>query len=378
MSIRWRPRTVRMRLTLLYASLFLGSGIALLALVSFLEFRQPILITFAPSPKLPDPALPDALTLPLPDPVNLSVTPTWHTVRALFAESAVGLAVMAVVSTALGWVVAGRALRPLRTMTTMTRRVSERNLHQRLAVAGPRDELTELADTIDGLLARLERAFEAQRRFIANASHELRTPLAMMRTSVDVAAGKPSPVPKEVAVLAGKLREGLDTADQLLEGLLLLARAQNSGATRTEEVHLTELADAALAARAGTIAAKHLTVERRADPVTVAGNATLLSSLVDNLVDNAIRHNDPGGWLRITVGAERGRSRLTVESGGTVLDQDAVDLLGQPFQRLGSARTSRPGTGLGLSIVAAVAAAHNGRLVLRARPEGGLSAKVEL
>jgi signal transduction histidine kinase len=364
-----------MRLTLLYASLFLGSGIVLLAIVAFLVFRQPILITFAPTPLLPDPALPP---LAPPRVADLSVTPTWHTVRAFLAESTVGLAVMAVVSTALGWVVAGRALSPLRTMTTTTRRISERNLHQRLAVVGPRDELAELADTIDGLLARLERAFEAQRRFIANASHELRTPLAMMRTSVDVAAGKPSPVPKEVTVLAGKLREGLDSADRLLEGLLLLARAQNNATAQTQAVRLTELAEGALQARAGAIAAKHLAVQCRADPVTVAGNAILLSSLVDNLVDNAIRHNEPGGWLRITAGTEGGRTRFAVESGGAVLDQDAVDLLGQPFQRLGSARTSQPGTGLGLSIVTAVAAAHNGTLVLRARPEGGLRAEVQL
>jgi signal transduction histidine kinase len=200
----------------------------------------------------------------------------------------------------------------------------------------------------------------------------------MMRTSVDVAAGKPPPVPKEVTILAGKVREGLDTADRLLEGLLLLARAQNNGTTHTEAVRLSELADSALRARASTIAAKNLTVECQTAPVIVRGNAILLGSLVDNLVDNAIRHNEPGGWLRIMTGTVGGRTRYAVESSGAVLDQNAVDLLGQPFQRLGSARTSQPGTGLGLSIVAAVAVAHNGTLMLRARPEGGLHAEVEL
>ena len=361
-----------MRLTLLYASLFLGSGIVLLAVVAFLVFSQPVLVTFAPQ-KVP--ALPDS---GLPALAPLSVTPTAATIRTILGGSAIGLAVMVVVSAAMGWVMAGRALSPLRTMTATTRRISERNLHQRLTPAGPRDELTELAETIDGLLGRLERAFEAQRRFIANASHELRTPLTMMRTSVDVAAGKPPPVSKEVTVLAGKLREGLDTADRLLEGLLLLARAQNSGATRSDPVHLNELAGSALSVRAGAIAAKNLTAECWVAPVTVAGNAILLGSLVDNLVDNAIRHNEPGGWLRIAAGRVGARARLCVESGGAVLDQGAVDLLGQPFQRLGSARTSQPGSGLGLSIVAAVAAAHNGTLVLRARPEGGLRAEVVL
>ncbi|GAB3818769.1 sensor histidine kinase [Micromonospora zhanjiangensis] len=378
MSIRWPPQTIRARLTLLYTSLFLASGIALLVLVAVLVFRQPILVTFEPKPGFRGPDVPGLAPLPPPAPAELSVTPTWHTVQALLVTSGIGLAVMAVVSTALGWAVAGRALRPLRIMTVTTRRISERTLHQRLAVAGPRDELTELADTVDELLARLEQAFEAQRRFVANASHELRTPLAMMRTSVDVAVGKPAPVPKQVTVLAGKLYEGLDTADRLLEGLLLLARAQNSAATPVQVVRLADLADAAVGARAEPLAAKRLVVDCRADPVTVVGNATLLRSLVDNLVENAIRHNEPGGWLRIRADARGGRPRLTVENGGPVLDQAAVDLLGQPFQRLGSARTSRPGSGLGLSIVAAVAAAHGGTLVLRARPEGGLYAEVRL
>ncbi|MFB9235553.1 sensor histidine kinase [Plantactinospora siamensis] len=362
-----------MRLTLLYASLFLASGVALLALVAFLVFRQPVLVTVAPAPPFRDPDLPRP-----PPPADLAVVPTWQTVQSVLLMSAIALAVMAVVSTALGWVVAGRALRPLRTMTVTTRRISERTLHQRLAVPGPRDELTELADTVDELLARLERAFEAQRRFVANASHELRTPLAMMRTSVDVAASKPAPVPREVTVLAGKLNEGLDAADRLLEGLLLLARAQNDPAPRTEPVRLADLVDAALGARADAVAERRLTVDRRTAPVVVPGNASLLRSLVDNLVDNAVRHNAPGGWLRVMTGTRGYRTRVTVENGGPVLDQADVDLLGQPFQRIGAARTSRSGTGLGLSIVAAVATAHGGTLVLRARPDGGLWAQVEL
>jgi len=372
-----------MRLTLLYASLFLGSGIVLLVIVLLLVFRQPILITFKtfkpdllqPPPHSGPPTLP---ALPAPLPHTWSATPTWHTVRALFAESAVGLAVMAVVSTVLGWIVAGRALSPLRTMTAKARRISERNLHERLTLTGPRDEITELADTVDGLLARLEDAFETQRRFVANASHELRTPLAMMRTSVDVAVSKPQPVAKEVTVLAGKLREGLDAADRLLEGLLLLARAQANGRTQTKAVSLSQLTASAIEVRAQSIAAKNLSVENRTSEIAVNGNATLLTSLVDNLVDNAIRHNEPDGWLRITTNTEDARTHFTVESGGAVLDQSAVDLLGQPFQRLGTERTSRSGTGLGLSIVAAIAAAHDGKLMLRARPEGGLRAEVEL
>ncbi|OLE23640.1 MAG: hypothetical protein AUG49_15510 [Catenulispora sp. 13_1_20CM_3_70_7] len=384
MAISLRPHTIRMRLTLLYTALFLLSGLVLLTLVLLLLFREPILVTFAPDLSRPPPDGVPVKFVPSPDtPRSVDVVPTWDTVRSAVTQSTVVLATMGAGSAFLGWIVAGRVLSPLRTMTAKTRRISERNLHERLALSGPRDEMTELADTVDGLLARLESAFEAQRRFIANASHELRTPLAMMRTSVDVAVGKPGR-PGEVDVLAGKLREGLDAADRLLEGLLLLARAQNDGRGQTGGASLAYLALAALQARSAAIAEKRLTVEHRlgteTDPVLVWGNPTLLASLVDNLVDNAVRHNEPHGFLRITAQPRgpAGPARFTVENGGPVLGPDRVALLGQPFQRLGADRTSREGTGLGLSIVAAIAAAHQGRLVLSARPEGGLRAEVEL
>ncbi|MBS2550452.1 HAMP domain-containing protein [Catenulispora sp. NL8] len=203
MSVPWYPRRIRMRLTLLYATLFLASGIVLLAVALYLVFRSPILVTFdpaPPSPPSPVPGMSDVLRVFRP--ATGTVSPTWATVRAAAAQSAGVLAAMAVMSALLGWIVAGRVLSPLRTMTFRTRRISEQNLHERLALAGPRDEMTELATTIDGLLGRLEAAFQAQRRFIANASHELRTPLAMMRTSLDVAVAKPAR-PREVDVLAG-------------------------------------------------------------------------------------------------------------------------------------------------------------------------------
>jgi len=375
MATRRRPRTIRMRLTLLYTALFLISGLGLVAVVLYVVFSKPILVTFVvhPLPPIgsgPIPALP-----PAPHPASAS--PTWHTVRVAAAESVAVLAAMAAVSAGSGWLVAGRVLSPLRTMTAKTRRISEQNLHERLALAGPRDEMTELADTVDGLLARLESAFQAQRRFIANASHELRTPLTMMRTSVDVAVGKPHRS-ADVDVLAGKLREGLGAADRLLEGLLLLARAQNSGPSEHGAVSLSDLASSALRSRAEAVAEKDLTVTCSLEPVTVSGNPALLASLVDNLVDNAIRHNEPGGWIRIVLGGDGSSAVLTVENGGAVLAQDGVEGLGRPFQRLGAERAGRPGTGLGLSIAAAIASAHRGSLVLTARPEGGMRAEVTL
>lgn len=370
-----RPRTIRMRLTLLYTALFLISGLVLVAVVLYVVFSKPILVTFVVHPLPPIASGP--IPAPPPAPHPASASPTWHTVRVAAAESVAVLAAMAAVSAGSGWLVAGRVLSPLRTMTAKTRRISEQNLHERLALSGPRDEMTELADTVDGLLARLESAFQAQRRFIANASHELRTPLTMMRTSVDVAVGKPNRS-ADVDVLAGKLREGLGAADRLLEGLLLLARAQNSGPSEHDAVSLSDLASSALRSRAEAVAEKDLTVTCSLEPVTVSGNPTLLASLVDNLVDNAIRHNEPGGWIRIVLGRDRSRAALTVENGGAVVAQDGVERLGRPFQRLGAERAGRPGTGLGLSIAAAIASAHRGSLVLTARPEGGMRAEVML
>ncbi|MGH2882745.1 MAG: sensor histidine kinase, partial [Solirubrobacteraceae bacterium] len=260
-----------------------------------------------------------------------------------------------------------------------TRRISDDNLHERLAMPGPRDELTELADTIDGLLARLETAFEAQRRFVANASHELRTPLAMMRTSLDVAVAKPEPIPPEVRRLDDKLREGLDQADRLLESFLVLARAQHDAHDDRVAVSLAPLVDAAFENRMAVIAEKEIDVQTSLAPVTVSGSATLLSRMVDNLIENAVRHNEPGGFVAVAGEIDGDVARLIVENGGPRLDTASVEQLGQPFQRLAADRTgSVDGVGLGLSIVAAVAAAHGGALQLHARADGGLRVELEL
>jgi signal transduction histidine kinase len=371
-----------MRLTLLYSGLFLGSGFILLGIMVLLVTRQAI-----PMKIRTDDPLPGLSGVPDDGVIygkGSLAAPSPATIRTLILDAGIALTVMAGISAGLGWWVAGRALRPLRTMTAATRRISERNLHERLAVPGPSDELSDLGSTIDSLLARLEAAFEAERRFVANASHELRTPLTMMRTSVDVAEGKAGPVPPEVTVLAGKLREGLDLADQLLEGLLLLARAQHGALADRTTVPLTALASAALRARADAVAERDLTVAAVEDgtgPPVVLGNETLLARMVDNIIDNAVRHNEPAGWLRVVTGTGGGYARLAVESGGPRLDQRAVEQLGQPFRRLGTERTGSAtggGTGLGLSIVGAIAAAHGGRLTLRAREAGGLLVLVEL
>src|SRR5262249_42889034 len=191
-------------------------------------------------------------------------------------------------SAVLGWIIAGRVLRPLRAITAATRRISADSLHERLALPGPRDELTDLADTIDGLLGRLEGAFAAQRRFAANASHELRTPLTTMRASVDVAVANPGPVPEQTIALAGRLRAELDRVDELLDGLLALARAQHGVLPGRTVLSLGALAAASLAARTGAITARRLTVQHTdSRGAWVAGSPPLLRRMVDNVIDNA-------------------------------------------------------------------------------------------
>jgi hypothetical protein len=309
----------------------------------------------------------------------MALTQHAREMHLLLAGSGIALAIVTVIALALGWLIAGRVLRPLQTMTLATQRITERNLHQRLALAGPDDELTRLADTIDDLLGRLEWAFDAQQRFAANASHELRTPLTMMRTALDVATGKQGPQPPQVTVLATKVRKGLDRAERLLEGLLLLARARHAAAADGTMISLSQAAKAALAERGDAIEDLGLTVEQSLADAPVLGSEVLLARMTENVIDNAVRHNQPGGWIRVTTVTEGTLARLTVETGGRVLEQREVSSLGQPFRRLGAERTgSDTGTGLGLSIVAAVIAAHDGTLDLRARAEGGLRVTITL
>ena len=369
-------RTVRLRLTVLYGLLFLLSGAVLLAITNGFGSTTSVSHAAVNGAGQTVPAGPGG-------PPGNGAAAHLHaaTLHQFLVGSAIGLGVMTVLSAGLGWVVAGRVLRPLRVMTAATRRISADSLHERLAMPGPGDELKDLGDTIDGLLGRLEGVFAAQRRFVANASHELRTPLATLRASVDVAVAKPEPVPAQTIALAGRLRVELDRVDGLLEGLLMLARAQHGDLPGQAVLSLEAAVSAALAARAGAIAARHLTVRHvaGADGAWVRGSQPLLSRMVDNVIDNAVGHNQDGGWIRVSTGTGPSAARVAVETGGPVLDQAQVDQLAQPFRRLGADRTgSDNGAGLGLSIVSAIATAHQGTLELRARPDGGLRVVVAL
>ncbi|MFI6453909.1 sensor histidine kinase [Streptosporangium amethystogenes] len=384
MRKRRRPaRTVRLRFTVLYGVMFLLSAVGLLAITNLVGLGGMRVSQSAPPGTPPvEPATLAAAT----DRIawlqaQLADTHAAQS-RQLLIGSAVALTVMAVVSVVLGRVLAGRVLRPLRMITAATRRISADNLHERLAAQGPADEVKDLADTIDELLERLESSFVAQRRFVANASHELRTPLATMRASLDVALAKPEPVPPQTAALADRLRTELDQIDRLLEGFLMLARTQYGALADHTMLSLRRLATVALDARAAGITTNQLTVDSASavdDSAWTRGNRTLLTHMIDNIIDNAITHNHEGGWIRLATIMDGTTVQLVVETGGCLLDQEQVDRLAQPFQRLGTDRThSGNGSGLGLSIVAAIAAAHGGSLDLRARPEGGLCVAISL
>ncbi|MEV0350089.1 HAMP domain-containing sensor histidine kinase [Nonomuraea sp. NPDC050680] len=374
-----RERTVRLRFTALYGALFLLSGVGLLAITNLVSLGTRVTspMETPPAEQLTPGAAQELIARLQSQLSEIQVLQS----RRLLIGSAIALAVMAVVSLVLGRVVAGRVLRPLRTITAATRRISADNLHERLAVPGPADEVKDLADTIDDLLERLEGSFAAQRRFVANASHELRTPLATMRASLDVALAKPEPVPARTVALADRLRTELDRVDRLLEGSLVLARTQHGALADRAEVSLGRTVSTALAARAADITAKNLTVDDGDvhDSAWTRGSRTLLSRLAENVIDNAITHNHDGGWIRLAATADGETALLVVETGGPVLDQEQVARLAQPFERLGTDRTgSGEGAGLGLSIVAAIATAHGGALELRARPDGGLRVIVSL
>ncbi|AJF63414.1 sensor histidine kinase [Streptomyces vietnamensis] len=376
-----RGGTVGRRFTILYAAGFLGSGIVLLALTYLMSGAR----LSAPAPGItPAPAPSGSSELvaaqqQIRDLQRQLADVHGQQEHRLALASLIALVVTAGLSLLLGRLLARRVLRPLRLITAATRRISAENLHERLAVTGPADEVKELADTVDGLLERLEASFVAQRRFVGNASHELRTPLATIRASLDVAVAKPEPSAQALA-LAGRVRTELDRVDHLLDGFLVLARAQHGDLSDRTLVSLGELAREALGDRAPDLAVKSLALDTEMGPASwTRGSAVLLSRMVRNVVDNAIVHNQENGWIRVATDGDGSEARLVVETGGAVLDQDQVDRLGQPFERLGVARTGPEGSsGLGLSIVAAIVAAHGGRLVLLARPEGGLRVAVTL
>ncbi len=370
-------RTVRLRLTLLYGGLFLVTGTLLVGLVYLLAAHAP-LPGIPPAPGAP--RLGGGLPVP-PEPPTVA-EPQVIDVERLLVSSVLGLAVMSAASLALGWLVAGRVLRPLATMTATVRQISADDLHRRLATTGPDDELTELANTFDDLLDRLERAFAAQRRFVANASHELRTPLTLQRAAVEVALADPDATAAELRGTLQRVLASGEHQERIIEALLVLARSQQS-LTHREDVDLAALAEDALDERHSPIgpdesAVRPIRIESELAPARITGDRELLARLIANLLANAVLHNVPDGWVRLSTSSRSGQVVLAVANSGPVVPPDQVAGLLEPFRRLGTARTGSRGLGLGLSIVAAITDAHGGTLALHPRPEGGLDVRVTL
>jgi signal transduction histidine kinase len=300
-----------------------------------------------------------------------------QTLRHLLYYCLGALAVVAVVSAWLGWIVAGRALRPVHAITAAARAASEENLGERIALAGPQDELKELADTFDAMLARLDAAFASQRRFVADASHELRTPLTVMRTAIDVTLAKPGRTQAQLESMAAEVRSAVDRAEALIEALLTLARSDRGHGPR-EPLDVAVLAEDALDAAARAVKARPVSVEAALRPGPTRGDPVLIERLVTNLVDNAVRHNVPDGWVQVATGTRGGMAFVEVANGGPPIPEEVVPSLFDPFRRLSERAGAAEGTGLGLSIVRSVAVAHHGHVTAKARPAGGLEVSVLL
>jgi signal transduction histidine kinase len=404
---RLRPRwTLRLRLTLLYGTLFLVAGAVLLAITYALvahsvgqqksvvvratDGQKPVVTERrATSPdfywqsaqrlgQLPavPPDVPKALrgtAVQLERAAQIKVNQDRAAqLDALLTWSGIALGIMAFVSIGLGWLVAGRALRPLRTMGVRARGITERNLHERLALDGPDDELKELGDTFDGLLARLETAFESQRRFVANASHELRTPITVERTLVEVALADPGANVESLRRTCERVLAAGEDQERLIEALLTLARSQR-GLDRREELDLAEVAAGVL----HETPSDGIRVSTELCDAPTNGDPALVERLVANLVDNAIKYNVDSGWIRAYTGVRDGAPTLTVSNSGAVIQPAEAAELTEPFRRLNGDRTQhRGGLGLGLSIVDAIATAHGAQLCAQPRLDGGLEVEV--
>lgn len=351
--------SVRVKLTLSYAGFLVIAGIALFA-VGFLLLR------FVPDGDL---SLVGGSWAPnRSDLLEVFVRYAWWAMALLVVFGLIG-----------GWLLAGVVLRPLDRITDAARRARDGRLDLRIHLPGPRDELTDLADTFDAMLDRVEQTIDEERRFAANASHELRTPHAIIRTMVEVAQADPAG--RDVEMLLQRIGATNERAIAATDALLALARAGRGVALETEAVDLAALTAAAVDQMRGDAAARGIRFDTALSPARLEGNRTLLERLVANLVHNAIAHNVDGGWARVAVVDEPRSAVLTVSNGGAVLDPALAATLTEPFVR-GAGRTraasSPDGSGLGLAIVASIVRAHDGTIDVAAPAEGGLQVRVAL
>jgi signal transduction histidine kinase len=374
--LRLPRRTARLRLTVLYAAaVFLACGATVLAftyaLYALLQRTRAPEVDIIQGGKVVR-----RITATGTGEVRLRVVGVGQIGldgHQLLIASGITLAVIAVAAAAIGWLIAGRVLRPLRTITAAARRISASSLHERLALHGPDDELKELADTLDSLFARLETSFDAQRRFAANASHELRTPLTRERTLLQVTLADPAATIGTWQAVSRELLASNAEQERLIESLLTLASSE-ADPGKSEPLDLAAITRATLAVSRPGISRLGLNVGADLQPAILHGDRLLVQHLVTNLIDNAVRHNIDGGDVQITTGTTSGHAVLSVANSGPVIPPTEVDRLFQPFERLGPrpARRDGRGHGLGLSIVRAIATAHHATIGARGRPGGGL------
>ena len=384
-------RTARLRLTLLYGGLFLACGAILLA-VSYVLVKQAtapwganvhMAVAGSSQARVPaDPltghrggrALPPGQVSRLVGVLGKQIAAT--TLRQALIDAPIALAIVTVIALALGWLAAGRVLRPLATITAAARRISASSLNLRLALRGPDDELKALGDTLDELFARLEAAFDTQRHFVANASHELRTPLTRERAMLQVALDDPGTTAETWRAVAREVLATNTEQESLIEALLALASGEG-GLGQREPVDLAAITGEILRARRSDFGRQGLRVEAAVRPAALDGDPLLTERLVANLVDNAVRHNIAGGQVEISTETRDGRAVLTVVNTGPAIPPEAVGRLFQPFLRLDGRRIHHDnGHGLGLSIVRAIAAAHGASITAHARRGGGLAIDV--
>ena len=382
----WLRPTIRIRLTLLYGGMFLIAGILLLSIIYLLAAQALNVGSDLPFKIVEGKVTSDICNLPgqaSPSEFNNAMNACVneqrrHALDSLLSRSLLALLGLAVIAFAFGYAMAGRVLSPLGRITRTARAVAGSDLSRRIELDGPDDELKELADTFDDMLERLQRAFTAQQRFVGNASHELRTPLAINRTLLEVHLSDPN-APMELQQLGKTLLATNERSEQLVEGLLLLARSDNQVVERGP-VDLAEVAEQAVDQVHGEAESKGVLIRGEQKPAVVQGNGVLLERIALNLVQNAVRYNiAEDGWVEVTTDVQHGQAVLVVSNTGPVVPAYEIDNLFEPFRRLRTERTgSDKGVGLGLSIVRSVARAHGGHIYAQPREGGGLVMRVTL
>ncbi|MEV5985534.1 HAMP domain-containing sensor histidine kinase [Streptomyces sp. NPDC052051] len=382
----WLRPTIRIRLTLLYGGMFLIAGILLLSIIYLFAAHALNVGSELPFEIVSGRVVSKACDLPpslpaneLNDALSSCVNEQrQHALDNLLSRSLLALLGLAVIAFAFGYAMAGRVLSPLGRITRTARAVAGSDLSRRIELDGPDDELKELADTFDDMLERLQRAFTAQQRFVGNASHELRTPLAINRTLLEVHLSDPA-APVELQQLGKTLLATNERSEQLVEGLLLLARSDNQIVER-KPVDLAEVASRAVDQVHAEAESKGVEIRGERSAAVVQGNGVLLERIALNLVQNAVRYNVPeGGWVEVTTEVQHGQAVLLVSNTGPVVPAYEIDNLFEPFTRLRNERTgSDKGVGLGLSIARSVARAHGGHITAQPREGGGLVMRVTL